>query len=188
MSPTRFSAPLAALAGIGFAVEGAIVVRAPQGDSHWHVSGYVVEAAFVVALVAALPMLPALRRSSSRLAAIATRGAQAGFAAMLVSAVPSLALGRDVLGPAFLLGVAAALVSLLVLAVTALRTRGPAWLVAPLAFTGLVAGIALGDQGGGVVMGVSWIAVALGLRDAAEAQRSSSGMTTAAGRVRSLAG
>lgn len=169
MSLNRLSAPLAAVAGVAFAVEGAIVVRAPQGDSHWHASGYVVEAAFVVALAAALPMLTALRRSSTRLSGIALWGARGGFAAMLVAALPSLVLGRDALGPVFLLGVVLSLGSLLALAVSAGRSRLPAWWVAPLAFLGLAVGIALGDQGGGVVMGVAWLAIALGVRDEAAA-------------------
>jgi hypothetical protein len=173
MVRTRLSAPLAALASLGFVVEGAIVVRAPQGDAHWHTSGYVVEAAFVIGLAAALPMLVELRRSSSRLAGWAVAVAHVGFGAMLVAALPSLVLGRDVLGPVFLLGVAASLVSLLALAATAVRDRGPAWWIAPLAFAGLLVGVALGDQGGGIVMGVAWLGVAVGLREAAPQPRTS---------------
>jgi len=166
MIRSRLSSALAALAALGFVVEGAIVVRTPQGDSHWHTSGYVVEAAFVIGLAAALPMLGELRRSNGRLARWAVAVARVGFAAMFAAAVPSLALGRDVLGPVFLLGVGASVLSLLVLAATAARDRGPAWWIAPLAFAGLLVGIALGDQGGGIVMGIAWLGVALGLREA----------------------
>jgi hypothetical protein len=158
---SRLTALLAIVAGLGFAVEGAIVTRAPQGDSGWSASGYAVEAAFVLALIAAIPAMHLLRPAGSRAAVWATHGARGGFAALLVSAVPSLVEGKDVLGPLFLLGVLLSLVSLLVLSVVSLRRRGTGWWVAPAAFAGLVVSMALGDQGGGVVLGVAWAAIGL---------------------------
>src|SRR5689334_15533611 len=95
---TRLAPLLAALGGLAYAAEGAIVVRAPQPDHHWHASGYAVEAAFVVALLATLP-LPPLFHLGSRAGAIASRAVQVGFAAMLLSALASLAAGGTVLGP-----------------------------------------------------------------------------------------
>lgn len=158
LARSRLAGPLAIVAGLGFAVEGAIVVRSPQGDSGWSTSGYAVEAAFVVALIAALPALALLKPYASRTTTWATNAARLGFFAMLVAAVPSLAEGKNTLGPVFVVGVLVSLASLLVLALGALRRR--AW-VAPLAFVGLVAGMALGDQGGGVVLGVAWVAIGL---------------------------
>ena len=155
---SRLAAMLAVVAGLGFAVEGAIVVRAPQGDSGWSASGYAVEAAFVVALIAALPALGLLKPYASRTTAWATVGARIGFFALLVAAVPSLVQGKDALGPVFLLGVLVSLVSLLVLAVAGLRRR--VW-VGAAAFVGLVLGMALGDHGGGVALGVAWVAIGL---------------------------
>jgi hypothetical protein len=155
---SRLAGTLAIVAGLGFAVEGAIVVRSPQGDSGWSASGYAVEAAFIVALIAALPALGLLKPYASRTTTWATIAARVGFFALLVAAVPSLAEGKDALGPLFLVGVLVSLASLLVLAVAGLRLR--AW-AAPAAFLGLVVGMALGDKGGGVALGVAWVAIGL---------------------------
>lgn len=159
---TRLAPVLAAVAGLGFALEGAIVVRAPQGDDHWSASGYVVEAAFVVALLAAIPVLRLLAVPGSRASRIGTDIATGGFAALLVSSAPSLALGRTVLGPAFLLGVLAALVGLVVASVPAVRRRS--W-SAPAACAGLVFGIGLGESGGGILLGLVWLGLAAALRE-----------------------
>lgn len=160
------NAPLLAMAvGLAYAVEGAIVLRAPQPDHHWHASSYAVEAAFVVALVATLPLLPLLAARASRLATVATRTAQLGYLAMLVSAVASLAEAGTALGPAFLIGVLAAFAGLAGLAAPSLRRRNAGWWTAPLALAGLVLGIALGNHGGGILLGLAWIAISIGLRD-----------------------
>lgn len=168
-SIARIAPALAMATGLAYALEGAIVLRAPQPDQHWHASGYAVEAAFVLALVATLPLLPQLG-AATRLATLATRVAQLGYSAMLVSAVASLVDGGTSLGPIFLVGVLAALAGLVGLAVWALRRRYPGWWTAPLAAAGLVLGIALGNHGGGILLGLAWIAISIGLRDTATAR------------------
>jgi hypothetical protein len=165
---TQLARPLALVGGVAYAVEGAIVTRAPQGDSHWHTSGYTVEAAFVIALVATLPLLPLLAPAGSRAAALAARITQLGFAGMLTSATASLATGGTTLGPAFLLGLLAALAGLTALAATALRARTNLWWRAPIALLGLVLSMALGNHGGGILFGVAWIGISLALRDETE--------------------
>jgi hypothetical protein len=160
-----FAPALAAVTGLAYAIEGAIVTRAPQPDNHWHVSGYTVEAAFVIALVASIPIVPALTASTGRLASVSVRITQIGFAAMLVSAVPSLASGGDTLGPAFLVGVLASLAGLLGLTVAALRDRSSGWWTSPLCFTGLVLSMALGNHGGGILFGIAWVTISIGIRD-----------------------
>ena len=161
------ASPLAAIGGLAYAVEGAVVVRAPQPDHHWHASGYAVEVAFVVALLATLSLPPLLRFGPSRISAVAARAAQLGFAGMLVSAVGSLAAGGTVLGPLFFVGVLASVVGLLVLAAAAMRSHGPGWWTAPIAFAGLVLSMVLGDHGGGILFGLAWLAISIRLRDAA---------------------
>lgn len=163
----RLAPLLAGLAAAGYAVEGAIVVRAPQPDHGWHASGYVVEAAFVVALVASLPLVRLLGDGSGRTSSVAVWVTRCGFAAMLVSAVASLAAGGNELGPAFFLGVLASLAGLVALAVVAVRHRDGAWWTAPAIAIGLALSMALGDQGGGILFGISWAAVALALREVA---------------------
>jgi hypothetical protein len=152
----RLAPLLAAVAALGYAVEGAIVVRAPQPDAGWHVSGYVVEAAFVVALLASLPLVGSLAPSR-----VGARLAQAGFAALFVSAVVSLAAGETRLGPLFLVGVLASLVGLTVLSVQAVRRRDRGWWAAPAVAVGLVLSMLLGDHGGGILFGIAWAATAL---------------------------
>jgi hypothetical protein len=161
----RFAALLAAIGGIAYAVEGAIVVRAPQGDSGWHASGYAVEAAFVIALLATIPLLPLLATTGSRAARVAVPITQVGLTAMLVSAIASLAAGKTALGPAFLLGVLATMAGLLVLTVAAVRRRVPGWWMAPATFAGLVLSMALGNHGGGILFGLAWIAISIALRE-----------------------
>lgn len=165
MKYRRFAPVLTALAAAGYAVEGAIVVRAPQPDHGWHASGYAVEAAFVLALAASLPLVGLLRHSAGSVAGAAVWASRAGFAAMLVSAVASLGAGGDELGPLFLLGVLASIVGLAALSIGAARRRPQAWWTAPVIAAGLVLSIALGDHGGGIVLGVAWAATGLGLRD-----------------------
>ena len=160
---------LAAAGGLAYAVEGAIVVRAPQPDHHWHASGYAVEAAFIAALVATLPLPPFFQAAAGRVGVLASRVVQLGFAAMLVSAVASLAAGETTLGPLFLLGVLAGVVGLLALTIGAIRRRTTGWWASPLAFVGLVASIALGDHGGGILMGLAWIAISIGFRERVDA-------------------
>jgi hypothetical protein len=166
--PKGLASLLAIIGGLAYAVEGAIVARAPQGDDHWHASGYTVEAAFVIALLATIPLLPRLAANLSKTGRLAARVSQLGFAAMLVSAVASLAVGGTTLGPAFLLGVLAAVAGLITLTVVAVRTRTAHWWLPPLALIGLVLSMALGDQGGGIVFGLAWIGISLAVRERPE--------------------
>jgi hypothetical protein len=165
MKHRRLAPTLTALAAAGYAIEGAIVIRAPQPDSGWHASGYAVEAAFVVALLASIPLIGLLRHSASRLSAVAAWSTRAGFGAMLVSAIPSLVAGRNELGPLFLLGVLASVVGLVVLSAGAVRNRPGFWWTTPTVAAGLVLSIALGDHGGGILFGIAWATTGLALRD-----------------------
>jgi len=165
MKHRRLAPTLTALAAAGYAIEGAIVIRAPQPDSGWHSSGYAVEAAFVVALLASIPLIGLLRHSASRLSAVAAWSTRAGFGAMLVSAIPSLVSGRNELGPLFLLGVLASVVGLVVLSVGAVRIRQRFWWTTPTIAAGLVLSIALGDHGGGILFAIAWATTGLALRD-----------------------
>jgi len=170
MKHRRLAPTLTALAAAGYAIEGAIVIRAPQPDSGWHSSGYAVEAAFVVALLASIPLIGLLRHSASRLSAVAAWSTRAGFGAMLVSAIPSLVSGRNELGPLFLLGVLASVVGLVVLSVGAVRNRPRFWWTTPTIAAGLVLSIALGDHGGGILFATAWAAVGLALHDTPETE------------------
>jgi hypothetical protein len=163
--PTRLARVLAIGGGLAYIVEGGIVSRAPQGDEHWHASGYTVEGAFVIALLATIPLVPLLATGASKATSVAARLSQLGFTAMLISAAASLAIGGTALGPAFLLGVLSAFVGLIALTVAAIRKRTSNWWRAPLVFAGLVLSMALGDHGGGILFGLAWIGISLAVRD-----------------------
>lgn len=138
-----------------YAVEGAIVVHAPQPDHHWHASGYAVEAAFVLALLATIPLPVYFRAGAERLGWVVARTVQVGFAAMLVSALTVRRGGRRA-RRARRAGRAVA------------RRRDTGWWNAPLALLGLVFSMALGDHGGGILFGLAWIAISIALRDRPE--------------------
>src|SRR6185437_17102913 len=65
---TRHAPLAAAIAAAGYAVEGAIVLRAPQGDDNWSASGYICEIAFAVSLVATIVAIAALVAGRGRAA------------------------------------------------------------------------------------------------------------------------
>jgi hypothetical protein len=167
----RLAPLLAAAAGLAYATVGALIARAPQPEHHWHAAAYAVEAFFALALALTIPLVPFLRVGDSRIERAAVGVAQAGFTSMLVSAIASVAVGGDTLGPAFFLGVLAALAGLLTLAIQALRTRRRHWWASPVAFAGLILGIGLGDHGGTILLGLAWIAVSIALQQHPRSRR-----------------
>jgi hypothetical protein len=164
ITPRRASIA-AAVAALGYAVEGAVVLRAPQSESGWSASGYLVEVAFAVALVATIISLAPVARTGRRAARAAVGVARLGFASMVVSSVASIAVGHTTLGPAFFLGLLVALAGLLGTAVTAVRSGVLAWWCGPLPFAGFVLGIGLGDHGGGLIMAAAFAALAFAHTD-----------------------
>ena len=118
---TRHAPLAAAIAAAGYAVEGAIVLRAPQGDDNWSASGYICEIAFAVSLVATIVAIAALVAGRGRAARTGGMIAGAGMASMFVSSIASIAAGGSVLGPAFFLGLLTALAGLLVVGVAGAR-------------------------------------------------------------------
>ena len=162
----RLALPLAIAAGLAWAVEGIAELRWPQPDQHWHATGYLVEIAFAVAVAVTVPLVPVLATAGSRAASIAAPAAQAGFAALLVSSVASIAVGGNALGPVFLLGILAALLGLVALAAISIHARLRLWWTAPLVLAGLVASMLVSGHGGAVALGVAWLVIAIGLREA----------------------
>jgi hypothetical protein len=161
---SRQSPLLAAIGALAYTVEGATALRAPQPDQHWNAAGYAIEIAFAVALLATIPLLPLLSPHASRGVRIATRVAQIGSSAMLVDAIASTAADGNVLGPVFFLGLLGTLGGLVVMTISQVRTRLECWWLCPVVLAGLLAGMALGDHGGGLLIGISWATVAITLR------------------------
>lgn len=173
MAPSRTTgAVAAAVAGAGYVVEGLLVLRHPQGDSHWTTSGYVVEATFVVALVATVVALPAVGGwlALGRAGGIGVRIAQVAYAAIGVASFASLLAGGSTLGPVFILGLLGSLVGLAVVAVTGVARGSHRW-AAALPLAAMVVGIGLGDSGGSVLLGAVWLLLAQQLSSAGRSPR-----------------
>lgn len=164
ITPRRASIA-AAVAAVGYAVEGAVVLHAPQSESGWGASSYLVEVAFAVALLATMVSLGPLALAAGRMARGAVATTRIGFASVLVSSVASIAVGHTTLGPAFLLGLLVALAGLLATAIATVRAGALAWWCGPLPLAGFVLGISLGDHGGGLIMAAAFAALAYALAD-----------------------
>jgi hypothetical protein len=167
---TRRTPLIAAIGALAYTIEGVIALRSPQPDQHWHAAGYAIEIAFGFALLATIPLLPLLSPPPTHRVRIATRIAQIGSSAMLIDAIASTTAGRNVLGPVFFVGLLGTLGGLVVMTISQIRTRLGTWWLCPVVLVGLLAGMALGDHGGGILIGISWATVAIRLRIDAHAR------------------
>ncbi len=166
---TSTSRTSAAVAAAAFVVAGASVVGHKIPDHHWGARGTVLDLAFAVGLIAVAIALPGLaaRLQVNRLGTAGTRIAQVGQLAMAVESIASTIHGGNTLGPVFVLGLLASLVGMALLAVDGFRA-GAARPLAPIPLLALLVGIAGGDQGGAIVLGIAWAGLAiLASRDAA---------------------
>ena len=170
VTPPRAAAAVAAL---GFIIEGAAVLGHKVPDSHWGVRGSIVDGAFAVAALAVVLALPALGHllEVGRVGRVGVRVAQLGFVAMAVESFASLVHGGNTLGPVFAGGLLLVLAGLLALAVTGVAAGALRW-AAPLPVLGMLVGIAGGDQGGSLALGVVWLVIAAVLGRPTAATRS----------------
>jgi hypothetical protein len=147
----------ASVAAVGFVVAGSSVIGHKIPDQNWGIRGTILDIAFAVGalgVAAALPALAALL-DVGRVGRAAMRLAQAGHLAIAVECLVSTARGGNTLGVLFVVGLLASLVGLAALAVSGVRASA-ARLLAPLPILGLLVGIAGGDRGGAIVIGVVW--------------------------------
>lgn len=163
MDRNLFSAA-AATAAACYVISGAAVVGHPVPDDHWGTRGAVVDASAAAAFVLTAAVLPAVASAfgCGPVGTIASRIAAMGFAAMALESVASLVHGGNTWGPVFVIGLLLALLSSIVLSVSGVRARQRTWL-AVLPGIGLLVGIAGGDRGGFVLLGLAWFALAVGL-------------------------
>lgn len=154
---TKFASGAAGLAAVGFIVAGATVVGHKIPDQHWGTRGGILDVAFAIGAVAVAMALPAMaaRLGVRRLGRIGTRAAQVGHVAIAVEWVASTIHGGNTLGPVFMLGLLVSLVGLALVGIDALRA-GVARTLALLPFLALLVGIAGGNQGGAIVLGIVW--------------------------------
>ncbi len=163
-----FTSAAAALAGLMFgaqAVMGLVQPQATPAASPWD---YLLEAAFAAALALSLVGLAGLNvRQEARYGRLGKLGFYAAFigqTALLVSALGYIATGKETLGPLFPIGLLSAFVGTLAMGIATLRTGAlPRWSgVLLIAFWPVV--LAFGDNGGGMLAGLIWMALGYVLR------------------------
>lgn len=152
----------AGVAASAFIVSGASVVGHHVPDQHWGTRGAVLDVAFAIGALAVALALPAVAAllEAGRLGRVGTRVAQIGHVAIAVECIASTIHGGNTLGPVFVLGLLAALLGLATLAVDGLRA-GAQRALAPLPVIALLVGIAAGNDGGAIALGIAWAALAL---------------------------
>jgi hypothetical protein len=161
----RNTASIAAFVGAaGFFVEGVISLIHHTGDNHWDALSQVLNAAYAVAAVALIFALPAVGRwlRVNRAGRIGTVAAQVGFAAMAVESIVSGFHDGNTLGGLFFGGLVLTLAGLLVLGIAGLVSGAVRW-AAMLPFLGMFVGIAGGDHGGSIALGVLWVLLGVSL-------------------------
>jgi hypothetical protein len=128
-------------------------------DQDWGTRGAVVNALGLLTFAALAVAVDALREplALGRVGLVGLRTAQTGLVLMTVESVASEVHGGNTLGLVFVVGLLASVVGLAVVAVAG--WRGSRWL-SPLPLLALLVGIAAGDMGGFVVLGIVWLTLA----------------------------
>lgn len=160
MDKNQLSSVAAASAAAGFIVSGAAVVGHPVPDEHWGTRGAVVDGFAALGFLLVACVIP---RVGSALHAgpagrVASRAAALGYLIMGAESVASLLHGGNTWGPSFFVGLLLALVSSIVLSVSAVRARHHTWL-STLPALALLIGVAAGNQGGFMLLGLGWLAL-----------------------------
>jgi hypothetical protein len=158
---TRVAAFVSGAAAIAL---GALTIIGPSfPDEHWGTRGSIVNALGIVvflAMAVASERLVMLLRLG-RIGIVGIRVAQTGLALMTIESVASQVHGGNTWGPVFMLGILLSLVGFLVQGIDGLRRPGARWL-AMLPLVAMLVGIATGDQGGFLLLGVAWCGLGLG--------------------------
>jgi hypothetical protein len=164
-------APATWVATAGYAVTGALELLHDQRSTFATPLDYLIEIAFAVGLGATAVATYALyaTRPRARSVAVGWLLATVGHLALFVSAAGTAAAGHDALGPAFTLGLLAALGGYVTLLVADLRGRVRPARAGVVLLVGLVGSVVLGavtaamlSNGGGgtLALAASWAAVA----------------------------
>lgn len=159
-TPPRIAA---VLAGLAYLALGVVSVTGPAvPDQHWGTRGAVVDLLGLLGFGFTVVGAERLRVPLilGRVGTGGLRAAQVGLTAMTVESAVSLVAGGNTLGGVFFGGLLLTLVGFLVVGIVGMRTAGARW-VAPLPLLGLLVGIAGGEHGGFVVLGVVWLVLAV---------------------------
>lgn len=149
-------------AGAGFLVEGVLAFAHRSAGLDGAVYDHALDAAYAVAVFGAAAGLGGLIQALGlgRVGRWGTRLAQFGCIAMGVESAAGALFGRiDALGPLFGIGILAALIGMIVVAVTGLISGRIRW-AAALPLLALVVAAAGGGVGASVMSGAAWFALA----------------------------
>lgn len=151
------------LAGLGYGGSTIINLLQPQSPVFTKHTDFLIEAFFVAALlltVAGYAALYSLHRAhAGRFMLVSWATAVAGTTAFALAAAATLMLAREVLGLLFLGGVLAAVIGNIGFGIAILRARRlPPWVGIAL-MLGLPASMLLDRIGGGMLLGLSWLAI-----------------------------
>jgi hypothetical protein len=154
------------LAGLLYIVQAIIGLVKPHADVFTSTSDYVIEVLFVAALLLTLVALLGMRTGAGTgiFPIVSFFVFFIGTLLFLLSAAASLASGRDVLEFVYLPGLGLSLLGAILLTIAIIRAKIlPLWSAIVL-MLGLPISVALGDTyGGGIVLGLAWIAVGVAL-------------------------
>ncbi len=163
----KWSGPAAVLAGILYIIQAVMGVVQPQGEVFTSRYDYLFEAVFVVALLATLVALGGLHIRQSgrtgRLGMASFLAAFVGTGLLLVSAAATLVAGQNTLDLFFLLGVLASMIGVILFGISVIRAKVlPRWCGVAL-MLGLPSSVLFANIGGGMLLGLTWIALGYAL-------------------------
>ena len=159
--------PIALAAGTLFAATAAIDIPHDQPDVFVSRLDFVLEALFALALAAGAWALWSLaRQAAGRVPRIAWSVAATGSSLLAFTAGATHVSGRNVLGPAFLLGILLVFIGFATLAVLDLRRRVTPRFAGVALVAGTLGMVALGDGFGLLAWSAAWFAVAALLQPA----------------------
>lgn len=160
---TRNGALAGILAGLAYLIESVMGVVRPQPEVFASTSDYILEAIFIVALLATVLALVGLHGfAAGRDARLGTVGfwlTAIGTSLLALSAIATLLAGQNSLGLAFLGGLLLNFVGYILLGIAALRAKVlPAWMALGLC-VGFPLSVLLSSFGGGILLGLAWLVV-----------------------------
>jgi hypothetical protein len=154
------------LAGLLYIVQAIAGLVKPHAEVFTSTNDYVIEICFVAALLLTLVALLGIRTGAGTgiFPAVSFFVFFIGTLLFLISAAASLASGRDVLDFVYLPGLGLSVLGAILLGIAIIRAKIlPLWSAIAL-ILGLPISVALGDAyGGGIVLGLAWIAVGVAL-------------------------
>jgi hypothetical protein len=167
------SGTLSRLSGLAWMLSGLLYIGQaianllrPQADVFTSTYDYAIEAAFFVALLLTLVGLLGLRKEAGRgvFPTVSFWVFLIGTLLFLISSAANLVSGRDALAFVYVPGLGLSVLGAILLGIALIRAKGlPLWSTIAL-MLGMPASVVLGDTfGGGIVVGLAWIAVGVAL-------------------------